>query len=105
VNTDEPWPDLDGAAQRVQRLQTKLHQWAAEDPGRRFADLFNLICHPDFLTVAWGRVRGNKGARTAGVDRVIPAFLSGEATIEAFLQARGSNSRPARSPRCRCGND
>jgi len=85
VNTDEPWPDLEGAEQRVQRMQTKLHQWAAEDPSRRFADLFNLICHPDFLTVAWGRVRGNKGARTAGVDRVVPAFISGEATIEAFL--------------------
>jgi RNA-directed DNA polymerase len=85
VNTDEPWPDLDQAEQRVQRMQTKLHQWAADDPGRRFADLFNLICHPDFLTVAWGRVRANKGARTAGVDRVIPAFISGEATIEAFL--------------------
>jgi hypothetical protein len=85
VNTDEPWPDLDGAAQRVQRMQTKLHHWAAEDPSRRFADLFNLICHPDFLTVAWDRVRGNKGARTAGVDRVVPAFISGEATIEAFL--------------------
>ncbi len=85
MNTDEPWPDLEGAEQRVQRMQTKLHQWAAEDPSRRFADLFNLICHPDFLTVAWGRVRGNKGARTAGVDRVVPAFISGEATIEAFL--------------------
>jgi RNA-directed DNA polymerase len=30
-------------------------------------------------------VRGNKGARTAGVDRVAPAFITGEATIEAFL--------------------
>jgi RNA-directed DNA polymerase len=85
VNTGEPWPDLDQAEQRVQQMQTKLHQWAADDPGRRFDDLFNLICHPDFLTVAWGRVRGNKGARTAGVDRVIPAFISGEATVEAFL--------------------
>jgi RNA-directed DNA polymerase len=85
VNTDEPWPDLDGAEQRVQRMQTKLHHWAADDPGRRFVDLFNLICHPDFLAVAWDRVRGNKGARTAGVDRVIPAFISGQATTEAFL--------------------
>src|SRR4029450_3639939 len=85
VNTGEPWPDPDGAELRVLRMQTKLHQWAADDPGRRFDDLFNLICHPDFLTVACGRVRGNKGARTAGVDRVIPAFISGEATVEAFL--------------------
>jgi RNA-directed DNA polymerase len=34
-------------------MQTKLHHWAADDPGRRFDDLFNLIYHPDFLTVAW----------------------------------------------------
>ena len=47
-------------------MQTKLHHWAAEDPGRRFDDLFNLVYHPDFLTVAWERVSSNKGARTAG---------------------------------------
>jgi RNA-directed DNA polymerase len=66
-------------------MQAKLHQWAAEDPGRQFDDLYNLIHHPDFLAVAWERVRGNKGARTAGVDRVIPAFISDEAGVAAFL--------------------
>lgn len=66
-------------------MQTKLHQWAADDPGRRFDDLFNLICHPDFLAVAWERVAGNKGARTPGVDRVIPAFISDQADVTAFL--------------------
>ena len=70
---------------RVRRMQAKLHHWANQDPGRRFDDLFNLVCHPDFLTVAWERVRGNKGARTAGVDRVIPAFISGDADVMAFL--------------------
>ena len=48
-------------------MQTKLHHWAVDDPDRRFDDLYNLIYHPDFLTVAWERVRGNKGARTAGL--------------------------------------
>ena len=42
VNTGEPWPDLDEAWPRVRRMQTKLHQWAADDPGRRFDDLFVL---------------------------------------------------------------
>ncbi|HTH48663.1 MAG TPA: hypothetical protein VMB21_14215, partial [Candidatus Limnocylindria bacterium] len=28
----------------------------------------NLVCDPSFLLVAWDRVRGNTGARTAGVD-------------------------------------
>jgi RNA-directed DNA polymerase len=86
VNTGEPsWPDPFEAERRVLRMQAKLHLWATEDPGRRFDDLFNLVCHPDFLTVAWERVRGNKGARTAGVDRVIPAFIAGDADIVAFL--------------------
>lgn len=66
-------------------MQAKLHRWAAEDPGRRFDDLFNLVYHPDFLTVAWERVSGNKGARTAGVDRVAPASISGYADLVDFL--------------------
>jgi RNA-directed DNA polymerase len=39
-----------------------------DDPHRRFDDLFNLVADPAFLLVAWDRVRGNKGASTAGVD-------------------------------------
>lgn len=62
-------------------MQTKLHQWAAEDPGRRFDDLYNLVYHPDFLTVAWERVRGNKGARTAGVDGVAPTLIGADPDI------------------------
>ncbi len=85
MNTGEPWPDLIEAGQWVRRMQTKLHHWAAADPGRRFNDLFNLIYDPDFLTVAWDRVRSNKGGRTPGVDRVVPAFISGDADVQAFL--------------------
>ena len=32
VNTDAPWPDLDEAEWRVLKIQTKLHQWAIDDP-------------------------------------------------------------------------
>ena len=56
------------AERRVLEIQAKLHRWAAGDPHRRFDDLFNLVADPGFLLVAWVRVRGNKGARTAGVD-------------------------------------
>ena len=72
MNIGAPWPDLDEAEPRVLVMQTKLHQWAAADPGRRFDDLYNLVYDPAFLVVAWSRVRGNKGARTAGVDGVAP---------------------------------
>jgi RNA-directed DNA polymerase len=53
-------------------MQTKLHQWAKADPGRRFDDLANLVYDPVFLVTAWARVRGNRGARTAGVDGIAP---------------------------------
>jgi RNA-directed DNA polymerase len=81
VNIGAPWPDLDEAESRVLKLQTKLHRWAMTDPGRRFDDLFNLVYDPAFLVVAWARVRGNRGARTAGVDGVTPrsvVFGAGE---------------------------
>ncbi len=46
MNTDAPWPDLDEAEWRVLKIQAKLHQWAADDPTRRFDDLFNLVAIP-----------------------------------------------------------
>ncbi len=50
------------------RAGPKLHRWASDDSHRRFDDLFNLVTDPAFLLMAWVRVRGNKGAKTAGVD-------------------------------------
>jgi RNA-directed DNA polymerase len=86
VNTGElSWPDPEGAAMRVRTMQTKLHHWAVKDPDRLFDDVFNLVYDPDFLTVAWGRVKGNKGARTAGVDRRIPALIGAGAESAEFL--------------------
>jgi len=75
VNTGASRPDLDEARPRVLAMQTKLHQWAATDPDRRFDDLFNLVYDPAFLVVAWDRVRSNKGARSAGVDGVAPGSI------------------------------
>ncbi|GAA4897857.1 group II intron reverse transcriptase/maturase [Streptomonospora salina] len=67
VNTGVPF-DAATAASRVLGIQSKLHDRAAADPGRRFDDLFNLVADPAFLLQAWRRVRANTGARTAGVD-------------------------------------
>jgi len=75
VNTDAPWPDLDEAESRVLKIQTKLHQRATDSPNRRFDDLSNLVADPAFLVVAWDRVRGNRGARSAGVDGVKPRSI------------------------------
>jgi RNA-directed DNA polymerase len=69
VNTGElEYIGLYSAELRVLEIQAKLHRWARDDPHRRFSDLFNLVADPAFLLVAWDRVRGNKGARTPGVD-------------------------------------
>ena len=75
MNTDAPWPTLVEAEARVLGIQRKLHQWATDDPHRRFDDLFNLVADPAFLVVAWDRVRGNRGARSAGVDGVEPRSI------------------------------
>jgi len=83
VNTDVLWPEPEWAEMQVLRIQTKLHQWASVDPDRRFDDLFNLVYDPAVLVVAWARVRGNRGKRSAGVDGIRPdAILSAE---EEFL--------------------
>lgn len=71
------------AEQRVLGIQTKLHQWAVADAACRFDDLFNLVADPAFLVTAWERVRWNKGARSAGIDkrtaRMIEASTTGAA--------------------------
>jgi len=83
MNIGAPWPDLDEAESRVRGMQSKLHQWAVADPDRRFGDLYNLVYDPDFLAVAWNRVRSNKGARTAGVDGIAPCSIG--AGVGEFL--------------------
>ena len=87
MNTGAPWPDLVEAEHRVLAMQTKLHRWAAADPGRRFDDLHNLVYDPAFLVAAWSRVRGNKGARTAGVDGLAPREV-GAGAAELLAEVR-----------------
>ena len=87
MNTDAPWPTLEEAEARVLGIQSKLHQWATDSPNRRFCDLFNLVGDPVFLTVAWARARGNRGARSAGVDGVKPRdIVFGSDTVLPLLR-------------------
>ena len=74
VNTGDPELEYAfyQAERRVLEIQARLHRWAREDPHRRFGDLYNLVCDPAFLLVAWVRVRSNKGARSAGIDLPAP---------------------------------
>lgn len=68
LNSSAPDLSLDEARAWVLHIQRKLHQWACADPMKRFDDLFNLVCNPATLAVAWDRVKSNRGSRTAGVD-------------------------------------
>ena len=87
VNTGATgWPSDARAFLAVRRMQTKLHGWAAADRGRRFDDLYNLVCDPAFLTMAWERVAGNKGARAPGVARATVAHVTSGMGVEAFLR-------------------
>jgi RNA-directed DNA polymerase len=95
VNTDESELALFRAERRVREIQTKLHRWARDDPHRRFDDLFNLVADPAFLLVAWDRVRGNKGARTAGVDGQTVSYVQTVRGVEGFLdELRSQTARP-----------
>jgi RNA-directed DNA polymerase len=85
VNTGALWPSANEAEARVLEIQTKLHQWSIDDPNRRFDDLDNLICDPAFLAVAWKRVKGNRGARTAGVDGETASYVTARLGEERFL--------------------
>lgn len=96
-------PALWAAERRVLEIQAKLHQWARSDPGRRFDDLYNLVCDPAFLRVAWYRVRGNRGARSAGVDGMTAWHVENTVGVETLvgglreaLKARSFRPLPVR---------
>lgn len=85
VNVPVAWPTAQAAGARVRKMQTKLHQWAAADPDRCLDDLYNLVCDPATLIVAFARVAGNTGARTPGVDRITVRAIQHGVGVEAFL--------------------
>jgi len=74
-----------GPRRRVSEMQAKLHRWAAADPGRRFDDLFNFVHDPATLIVAFDRVAGNTGSRTAGVDGLTVAHVEEQVGVPGFL--------------------
>jgi RNA-directed DNA polymerase len=93
LNSDAPsisWPSIFAAERRVLEHQLKLHRWARAEPERRFGDVFNLICDRSTLLVAWERVSGNQGARTAGVDAVTRHHIEDYGVIPFLEELRSS---------------
>lgn len=93
MNIGASWPMPEMARVRVLEMQTKLHRWARADGTRRFDDLFNLIYDPAFLVVAWDRVSGNAGARSAGVDGQTVRDIKRRRGVEAFLSDVRASSK------------
>jgi RNA-directed DNA polymerase len=58
--------DAKVAEERVLGWQTKLHRWATQDEHKPFDDVFNLLCDPATLLVAWERVKRNRGVEDCG---------------------------------------
>jgi RNA-directed DNA polymerase len=71
---------------KVREMQAKLHRWAGEDSSRRFGDLFNLVCDPEFLAGAFERVRSNAGSRTPGIDKATVADIETRIGVGVFLE-------------------
>ena len=80
-----PGPDLLDPFRKVSEMQAKLHRWAVADSGRRFDDLFNIVCDPATLIVAFARVAGNRGARSPGVDGLTVADVAEQMGVPGFL--------------------
>lgn len=86
MNTGASLPGLEEAERRVLHVQRKLHEWASSDAERRFYDLWNLVCDPATLVVAWSRVSRNRGSRTAGVDGATRHYVEQQLGVERFLE-------------------
>jgi len=104
VNTAAPWPSAEWAEARVLEMQTKLHRWAGEGEDRRFDDIANLVYDPAFLTVAWRRVRGNVGRRSAGVDGETVRDVEAGRGAEALLGGLRADLKAGAFGPCRLGS-
>ena len=90
LNSGASWPEPETARVRVLDHQRKLYRWARAEPDRRFGDLFNLVCDRATLVVAWERVAGNRGARTAGIDAVTRQHVERRGVVPFLEELRSS---------------
>ncbi|WP_433413226.1 hypothetical protein ACQP1V_29060 [Microtetraspora malaysiensis] len=59
---------------------------------------------PATLLVAFDRVAGNTGSRTAGVDGLTVAAVEEQIGVRGFLDDLRTSLKEVRSGRCRCGS-
>ena len=67
-------------------IQSKLYTWSRNHPDDAWRDMWNWLTDPRNLRVAWRRVAANRGARTAGVDKVTVWQVHHRIGTELFLE-------------------
>jgi retron-type reverse transcriptase len=74
----------------VSEMQRKLSQWATDDPTKRFADLYSLLCNEVWLRVTHHSVNSNQGRETAGIDGMSMSNFNGdlEGNLERLRMTR-----------------
>src|SRR6185312_1725960 len=70
----------------LQSVQRKLYARSRDNPDYRFDELWGLVTDPRNLRMAFARVQRNRGARSAGVDRVTVRKVVHQG-VEQFLVA------------------
>ena len=67
-------------------IQSKLYAWSRNHPGECWRDMWSWLTDPRNLRLAWRRVAGNRGARTAEVDKVTVKQIEQRIGVERFLR-------------------
>jgi hypothetical protein len=74
-------------------IQRKLYTWSRTHPGEAWQDMWGWLTSPRNLRVAWRRVASNRGARSAGVDRLTVKQVEQRIGVERFLGDLGERLR------------
>ncbi len=77
-------------------IQRKLYTWSRNHPDEAYGDLWGWLAHPRNLRLAWKRVASNRGARSAGVDKVTVKRIEQRQGVERFLADLGERLRSGR---------
>ena len=81
-------------------IQRKLYTWSRNHPGEAWQDMWGWLTSPRNLRLAWRRVASNRGARSAGVDKVTVKQVEQRIGVDRFLGDLGQRLRSGRYLPC-----
>jgi hypothetical protein len=77
-------------------IQRKLYTWSRNHPGEAWQGMWGWLTSSRNLRLAWRRVASNRGARSAGVDKVTVKQVEQRVGVERFLGDLGERLRSGR---------